>query len=260
MVADDVLGAAAQASVVTVIGYPLDTLTKLQQTHRLGLVATLRNTRLRHLYHGVAVPFVSHIVKRGTQLPVGEALRRHARQRGWGVASNYAIGAATGCSMCLVGTPLQVLKVGMQTHANDMSYLRFTRALVAAEGVRGLYRGLAATAAKDTLLGGSFVGHYFTLRECGVHPFAAGALAHAAAWAMCMPLDFAKTLAQNGEDALAGRPAPALMHVLRTTPLRTLWIGLAPTLARNVVVSGFGMTAYERTRKWARSALAAPYF
>lgn len=116
----------------------------------------------------------------------------------------------TGPIGAVFGTPLQVIKVGMQTsgsnqYKNSWSFAKHHYRKHG--GVSGFYRGLVPTMAKDCLFGASFVGHYYTLRDFWgtdkwYKNFASGAIAHCATWGLLIPIDYVKTTIQKSRYGL----------------------------------------------------------
>lgn len=269
----NLMAGAAQAVVVTAVGAPFDYVKSLQQAE--GLTAgevvrrTLRERGPLGFYRGALAPLTSHMLKRPAQFPLAEHLRGAllrgdaGRTREGFAAANYAVGAVSGASGTLLGTPLQRLKVGTQTHRGArMTTSMYLRRVLQREGVAGLYRGFWPTLAKDTVFGASFLGHYFTLRAAlagrplpGLgrdgNVFVAGAAAHCLTWLVFIPVDNVKTLAQRDGRGAASSVAPwrLALHQARTRGVATLWRGVVAACLRTVPVSGFGMLAYERVRR-----------
>jgi solute carrier family 25 carnitine/acylcarnitine transporter 20/29 len=251
----NVVAGAVQATLVTIVGFPFDTVKTRLQTGAFRnsmhcLRATVTAEGVLALYRGGTMPWLSHLVKRPLQFPLSEYLKREE------LSNNYVIGGVTGPIGALFGTPLQVIKVGMQTsgvrsHQNSATFAthHFSR-----HGLAGFYRGLLPTMAKDCLFGASFVGHYYTLRDYWgtdrwYKNFASGAIAHCATWGLLIPIDYVKTTIQRSTDACA----PTVRHVVRDTirrhGVRAFWKGIGPACARTIPVSGIAMTGYEYIRR-----------
>jgi len=259
-VAKNVAAGAVQASLVTVVGYPFDTVKVRMQSHTYRnafecVRHTLAVEGVRGLYRGGTMPWLSHLVKRPVQFPVCEYLKREQV-----VSNNYVIGGITGPFGSLFGTPLQVVKVGMQASSGTQfgTTHGFVRQHLEWHGWRGFYHGFSATLAKDCLFGASFVGHYYSLRDVWGHDrwyknFASGATAHCATWALLMPIDYVKTTLQRTSRAATSRPPPSVRSVISNTlrsprgPLE-FWRGIGPACLRTIPVSGIAMTGYEFVR------------
>ena len=248
------IAASSQATLVTIVGYPFDTVKARMQT---GLYNTtwdcFKGTAAREgplaLYRGSAAPWISHLVKRPIQFPVAEYMKTKAS----GYASNYAIGASTGLFGPIIGNPLQVVKVGMQTTTSEYKNSReFIRDHYRKYGFKGFYKGLAPTIVKDSLFGGSFMGHYYSLRDFWGNDkwyknFASGAIAHCATWLLFIPIDFVKTQAQKPGNTKS--VADIVRHTARQNGLPYMWRGVVPACLRTIPVSGVAMAGYEYVRK-----------
>ncbi len=204
------------------------------------------------------MPWLSHLLKRPIQYPVSEWLKDHPKyiELVPGVAQNYVIGAVTGAFAPLVGTPLQVVKVAVQTSSgsenrNAVSYIRdnYRR-----NGLSGFYRGFLTTVLKDSLFGMSFVGNYYTFRdllgsEKWYYNFFSGATAHCITWYVFIPIDYVKTRIQKSETKLSIRDVVRV--TLQEKGVRAFWKGVVPACLRTIPVSGVAMVGYE----WVRSYL-----
>lgn len=250
----DIAAAATQATLVTVVGYPFDLIkTKMQVGEYNGSIQCLRsiikNEGPLALYRGASAPWLSHMMKRPIQFPLAELMKSHMT----GVSNNYIIGGATGALGPLFGTPIQVVKVGMQTSKIKTSG-EYTKMLWKTSGVKGFYRGFVPTMFKDTLFGASFVGHYLTLRDYfesqsynkWITTFISGSSAHCATWLVFIPIDTIKSKMQRagGHNSML----TIIKDTIRSDGITSLWRGVIPACLRTIPVSGIGMIGYEYVR------------
>ena len=274
-----------QATLVTITGYPFDLVKSKMQVRKTPYVNSVQCVKdivktngLRGLYRGSMMPWMSHMIKRPLQFPVSEYLKSKFTTDDpiHSIRNNYIIGAGCGVFGPLFGTPLQVVKVGMQTSSSDAYSNSFVYAknVVNSKGIKGLYRGFVPTVIKDSIFGGSFVGTYYSLRDhIGTDKwyknFFNGAIAHCFTWYMFIPIDYVKTniqrniqtniqtnIQRNGGgigDGTRTKKAPTIIEVIQKGyskgGIRIFWKGVLPACARTIPVSGIAMTGYEYVRK-----------
>lgn len=252
------LAGATQASLVTIVGYPFDLIKARMQVRSYKnsidcLKSTVRTEGVLGLYRGSAMPWISHLLKRPIQYPIAEYMKSKFDTMTTGYLHNYAIGAMNGMIGPFLGTPLQVVKVSVQTSdgtdvKNSREYVRRTYQKF---GLRGFYRGFGPTMMKDTLFGASFLGHYYTLRDIiGADTwwknFASGATAHCLTWYTLIPIDHIKTKVQRSETGLT--VSGAIRESYQKGGVRIFWKGVIPACIRTIPVSGVAMVGYEYVR------------
>jgi hypothetical protein len=275
--AGNILAGMTQATLVTITGYPFDLVKakmqakrKVTYTNALACVKdVVKSDGMFGLYRGSAMPWISHMIKRPAQFPVSEYLKSryatNANHERWErIRNNYIIGAGCGIIGPIFGTPLQVIKVGMQTSSADAykSSLAYARSELKNRGLRGMYRGFIPTAVKDCVFGGSFVGSYYTLRDTvgtdsWMKNFFNGAAAHCITWFLFIPIDYVKTNIQRAKvpTKRSGGVStkPTILGVIkegyRQGGIRIFWKGVIPACVRTIPVSGVAMTGYEWVRK-----------
>ncbi len=246
------LGGATQATLTIIVGHPFDLVkTRLQTGDYKNsfdcLKYSIRKDGILGLYRGCSMPWLSYLVKRPIQYPISEYMKENK------IANNYIIGAVAGSFGPVFGTPLEVVKVVVQTSAgtenrNSMSYIKenYKR-----NGLKGFYRGFLATVLKDSLHGMSFVGNYYTFRDyLGTDKwyknFLSGAVANCITWYTFMPIDYVKTRIQKSESKLT--VSEVIKSTLQEKGVKTFWKGVVPACARTIPVSGVGMVGYEWVR------------
>jgi Mitochondrial carrier protein len=252
------IGGVTQATLVTIVGYPFDLVKSRMQVKSYSssfqcVKRTVAKEGLIGLYRGSAMPWLSHLIKRPIQYPLAEYMKSKLSGSDSSFIHNYGIGAANGLIGPIFGTPLQVVKISLQTSdgssiKNSREYIRdnFRR-----NGIAGFYRGFIPTAMKDVMFGMMFLGTYYTLRDnlgsdTWWKNFISGATAHCVTWFTLIPIDHVKTKVQRSEKRIG------VIHVIkssyRTGGVRVFWKGVLPACIRTIPVSGVAMVGYEYVR------------
>jgi solute carrier family 25 carnitine/acylcarnitine transporter 20/29 len=261
------LVATLQATLVTVTGYPFDLIKARLQSGLYKnsidcLVQTCKHEGIKGLYRGSLMPWISHMLKRPIQYPISEYLKTKTDQTGNNnIYYNYLIGAGTGLLGPIFGTPLQVVKIAMQTSQvsnnnsdavsirNSLEYVKYNYKTY---GIKGFYRGFIPTLLKDSIFGMSFIGSYYTFRDyVGTDKwyknFFNGAAAHCLTWYFFIPIDYIKTNIQKTETKIK------IIDVIKTSyknhGIFVFWKGVIPACLRTIPVSGIAMMGYEFVRK-----------
>lgn len=255
----DLLAGITQATLVTVVGYPFDLIKSRMQTGNYRgtidcIFKSIASEGPMVLYRGATAPWISHLMKRPIQYPMAEKLKQYLT----GTSNNYLIGGATGAIGPLFGTPLQVVKVGMQTSTrSDFNTWQYVKHIAQTKGLKGFYRGFGPTVMKDTLFGASFLGHYYTLRDYFIKhsasdvptwqaTFISGATAHCATWMLLIPIDNIKTKTQKAGEYRG--TLEIIKNTIKAEGTLSLWRGVIPACLRTIPVSGVAMVGYEYIR------------
>ena len=153
----------AQGSILTLLGYPYDTVkTRLQtinsSSKKFGQTFRIYKTEgIRGFYKGVSMPFLNYVSKRPSQYALGEYLKKTT-------SFNYfIIGGIQGSIGTVIGNPFQVVKIYSQ--CNKQSPLDNIKTIYNTEGVKGFYKGFKFAWFRDISFGTAFVGSYFNLRD-----------------------------------------------------------------------------------------------
>jgi hypothetical protein len=207
-------------------------------------------------YRGVTPPLLVNTTKRGVQMCLWEELVPRCG------GSNAVAGAVAGILGTALSCPLHVVKIQTQTAAVAAvpNAWECAKRIGRSEGVRGFYRGLMMHAIRDGLFAGVFLGVYGTLRPAAQRHRAAndghanillqlagvvgaGAVASSFTWAVMLPLDTLKTVAQSADGSWATVAAK-----VRHDGVAKLWRGVGPALLRAGPVTGLSMVIYENLR------------
>lgn len=248
------LAGASLATIVTIVGYPFDLIKTRMQTGRYlsslqCLSYTWKKGGFLGFYRGSTMPWISHLTKRPLQYPVAEYMKEK------GICNNYLIGAFSGILGTVFGTPLQVIKVSIQTSKkdNNLNVSKVINQNYQLHGWRGFFRGFIPTLIKDTLYSASFVGNYYYLRDWfGTDKpwktFISGAVAHSITWSIFIPIDNVKTNIQRHQEKKI-TIQEAIQNTYSRYGFKGFWKGVVPACLRTIPVSGCGVVAYEYVRK-----------
>jgi len=244
----ELLPGVAQGITITVVGHPLDTIkTRLQSGMYPTMVTcvnnTIKNEGMFGLYRGVSVPMISHVIKRSYQFPIFNHLRSDFN------VPIYLAGAMAGVSGTIIGNPLQVIKVNIQSTKKDKykNAFDFVKQHYKKKGLRGFYKGFRITLLKDMTFGGSFYGNYTLIKNAlpdkPYSHFFAGGITHSINWLLFIPIDYTKTQIQKSEGKLTIKDV--VTKTVKDGGYKRLWRGIVPAITRIFPVSGCGMMAYE---------------
>jgi len=186
------------------------------------LVTTARREGPSALYRGVLPALSSALAENSVGITVQRSMRRGLGVDAGGrpsMSTEVALGGATGIFTSVAICPFEVLKVRLQLDHNAASagaagWVAALRALIHAEGARGLYRGLGPLVARDVPFNALFYGTYESLctalmRLRGAETkeqlgtgwvFLSGGLAGCAGWSVVLPFDVLKTRLQSGQS------------------------------------------------------------
>lgn len=258
----NILAAMTQAVLITSIGHPLDLVKARLQTNQYPntftcLKETIRVEGIRGLYRGVAMPFTSHIIKRPLQHPFAEYMKNKLLANENIKCSNYhnyLIGGLTGLVGPIFGTPLQVVKISVQTSdkskiKNSFNYIKYN---YQKNGLIGFYRGFIPNVLRDCVYSSSFVGNYYTMRDkfgsdTLTQNFINGATSHCITACLFMPIDYIKTNIQKSETKLSINQV--IKNGYQLHGLSGFWRGILPASLKTIPSSGIGMIGYEYVRK-----------
>ncbi|KAF8909237.1 carnitine/acyl carnitine carrier [Gymnopilus junonius] len=235
------------------VGYPFDTVKVRFQSPEIAgkyrstfhaITTIIREERFVGLFKGIASPFTTAPLMNGivfasyrfllkVQLPTVDSVP---------TLSQIALaGAGTGIVGSFLVTPVEHIKVRQQACLTPTSTRQIALQIFREGGIPALYRGITATALRDTGYGAYFVAYEATCRyfssptrppepnilgqvetQMTEMPWStlllAGALAGIAGWIVTFPFDVVKTRMQGGEGAGAP-PKPTDLHPSTTTPL-----------------------------------------
>jgi len=248
-------GGGAGISAV-LVGHPFDTLkVRLQTSNQYtGIADCVRKTGVSGLYRGIASPLVgvtpmfalsfwSYDV--GQRLIYGLTPGRKTKELSM---TEYAFaGAFSAIPTTVITTPMERVKVVMQTQDQNAGGKKYTgmfdaaRGMHAEGGIRSLYRGTVATLARDVPGSAAyFVGYEWVARA--VRPadgslsvpaeLFAGGMAGVAMWSIAIPPDVVKSRMQAAPAGTFKGFNDCVMQIIRTEGPQALFKGLGPALLR----------------------------
>lgn len=247
------LAGTASGIALVLVGHPLDTVRVRMQ---LGREASLRAAAraaaaggLRSLYAGMGPPLLFtgaiNTVLWGLTFSATDALA--AAGVGGGPTARALLAAVPcGAAIALLVTPVEGLKSRMQAAraGAPAGALATLRGVLAADGLRGLYRGLAACALARASNYAYFGGAAATLEAIGpgaatgwAHTRAtllSGAVAGVCYWCCALPFDSLKARMMAAPEGLRPTLRGTAAALYAEAGVRGFWRGLAPALLRAV--------------------------
>ncbi|KAF9224115.1 mitochondrial carrier [Gyrodon lividus] len=296
----DFAAGTAAGVVGLLVAHPFDTVkvrfqnpaiySKYRSTFN-AFTTIVREERFMGLYKGVVSPLATCAFMNGLVFASYKFFMRAQLDDPASVPTlTQVLLAGTGCGIVtsLVSTPTELIKIRQQNVlANDpsrASAAKVAMSIFRQHGIRGLYRGLTATALRDTGYGTYFLAYEATCRyfkpssaqpvntdhssllseidaEAYSMPwsvlFLAGGLAGIAGWLATFPMDLVKTRMQSTEPSTTKSSTAKLpkdpfrtilstvVHSYRTEGSSVFFRGLAPTLIRSVPVNIATFSIYE---------------
>ncbi|KAI9567092.1 mitochondrial carrier domain-containing protein [Boletus coccyginus] len=296
----DFVAGTAAGVVGLLVAHPFDTVkTRLQNPviyskykSTLDAFSTIiKEERFMGLYKGVVSPLATCAFMNGLVFSSYKFFMRAQLDDPASVPSLTQVGlAGTGCGIVtsLIASPTELIKIRQQNVlANDpanASAAKVAMTIFKQHGIRGLYRGLTATALRDTGYGTYFLTYEATCRyfkplsaqpseadhssllseidsEASSMPwsalFLAGGLAGIAGWVATFPMDLVKTRMQSAEpsatNVTAAKPTAdpyrtilsTVTNSYRAEGTKVFFRGLTPTLIRSVPVNVATFSVYE---------------
>ncbi|OBZ73825.1 Mitochondrial basic amino acids transporter [Grifola frondosa] len=244
-------GTVAGMAALTV-GFPFDTVkvrfqdpviaTKYRSTFN-AFFKIMREERVRGLYRGIAAPLMTAAPLNGLLFSSYRFLMKIQLDDENSVPTLNQIhtaGAGTGMISSLINTPVELIKVHQQTLLRSSSDLGMRDRDVALHilkqhGIRGLYRGITATALRDFGYGAYFASYEATLRcwprpRDGQIPWSAMLVAGGVAGVMGSSWG-------AGPDNPYRSTLSTIIASYRAEGLGVFFRGLAPTLIRAIPVN-----------------------
>jgi solute carrier family 25 (mitochondrial carnitine/acylcarnitine transporter), member 20/29 len=246
------------------VGYPFDTMKVKLQSTAGGMVQENVPFNLKGLlYRGVLVPMLTAGILQSMNFGVYDTARRQTLRSGLNVGelnSSFIGGALSGLMMSVVTTPIQLLKIQLQTHVT----LSLTQLLYRDIFYTGrwsiLYRGFGVTAFSDTLGRGIYMYSYELAKHILNDKFSdqlpvlsirmiSAAYAGVISWLLLFPLDTIKTLVQS---TYSGPSATTyfLQFIKTRQGIRILYRGCVYAVIRAAPVAATILPLYEHTQDY----------
>lgn len=183
--------------------------------------------------------------------------------------ATFACGGAAACVAEVATLPIDTTKVRLQllvgaARAAPPSMLAVARGIVADEGARALFKGLAPALQRQLVFASLRIGLYAEISDrlrAGAPSLslggkiAAGLLSGAIGITIANPTDLVKVRMQSeGRLAPGARPRysgvfNAYATIVRAEGVRGLWTGLGPAIMRNSVINATELASYEQAKE-----------
>lgn len=290
-VAKDLTSGTVGGAAQLIVGHPFDTIkVKLQsqpipppgQPHKYsGAMDAVRQTLAaegpRGLYKGMGAPLATVAAFNAVLFTVRgqmEALVRSQPGQPLSVNQQVVCGAGAGVAVSFLACPTELIKCRLQAQsalavAGSSSVavkyggpMDVARHVIRSEGgVRGLFKGLVPTMAREIPGNAAMFGVYQALKQyfAGAQDtsglgrgslIVAGGLAGAAFWLLVYPTDVVKSVIQvdDFKNPKFSGSADAFRKILRSEGVSGLYKGFGPAMARSVPANAACFLAYEVTR------------
>lgn len=255
------------------VGYPFDTMKVKLQSTATGIIqekVPFNLKGLRILYRGVLVPMLTAGILQSMNFGVYDTARRRIQEAAPPVGelnSSFLGGAISGMVMSIVTTPLQLLKIQLQTHVTLSLTQLLYRDIFCTGRWSILYRGFAVTAFSDTLGRGIYMYSYeFAKRLLNDHlsdqlelpvltvRMLSAAYAGVISWLLLFPMDTIKTLVQS---TYSGPSATTyfLQFIKTKEGIRVLYRGCLYAVIRAAPVAATILPLYEHTQEYLLTVL-----
>ncbi|PFH50954.1 hypothetical protein AMATHDRAFT_80541 [Amanita thiersii Skay4041] len=237
-----------------IVGYPFDTVKVRFQSPAIAgkykstlhaLVTIIREERFVGLYKGITSPLATAALLNGVVFASYRFFMKLQLENGESVPTLTQIGLAgvgSGIVSTLVTTPTELIKIRQQDQLVRTSPRQVALQILRESGIRGLYRGVTATALRDTGYGAYFAAYEATCRYFSATPpsgqlpitsniknemeslswpalMVAGGVAGIVGWIATFPFDVVKTRMQGTVQA---QPTTASYTPLPTTNVNPL--------------------------------------
>jgi len=277
-------GTIAGVSALTV-GFPFDTVkVRFQDPKNTGryrstlhaLTSIIRNEGAHTLFRGITSPLITTAPLNGLVFASYRFFMR-AQLSDANANPNLAqialAGAATGVVGSLISTPTELIKVHQQLltdrtpSSKPLTAAEVAKSVFRQHGLKGLYRGITATAFRDSGYGAYFAAYEATLMyfppaapDAATHDrtnlaseadtsiathswttlLLAGGFAGIAGWIVTFPFDVVKTRIQSTPltpENLYRNTLSTIYYSFRQEGVRVFFRGLMPTIIRAVPVN-----------------------
>jgi len=284
--AGTIAGCAALA-----VGFPFDTVkvrfqnsaasSKYRSTFH-ALTTIIREEKFRTLFRGIASPLATAAPLNGMVFASYRWFMKAQLGDENETPSLFQLGlagAGSGVMASIITTPAELIKIhqqslAMTSRAGQPTAYQVALHIVRQHGLRGLYRGITATALRDTGYGAYFAAYEATLLYFSSAPppphdhsslmseadssvamhswpvlLLAGGIAGVAGWFATFPFDVVKTRMQAARDLGPTNPyrstLSTIVHSYRQEGISVFFNGLRPTLIRAVPVNMVTFATFE---------------
>jgi hypothetical protein len=228
----DLIPGFIQGIVRVLVSYPFDYIRTNIQTQEFKNVVDFykkTNMSVNKLYNGVSIPLITIPIDRAIQFYIFE----ECNKRKYSLFQSSLI--ATLLSS-IYSVPINYMQTIIMTK-NSINIVNKNKII----GYNGFYSDLSRNIASSFL----YLGIYGKLRE--IIPkekhnyFLFGVTASSVMWSIVYPLDTIRVLKQTSDSSY--------IKIIKNTHIRNYYRGLPIVILRSMPSSGFGMMAYEFTKK-----------
>lgn len=269
-------------------GYPMDTIKVRLQTSALQssaavhgpvfagpldcVIRTVRNEGIRGLYKGVSSPLGGvpwmYTISFGSW-GMAQKMLEEAPNAQLSLFRVSLAGAISGIATTVVTTPVELLKIRLQTQYESGAGTKYRGLWDCAvkttreEGVRrGLFKGFGATLLRDIPGSASWYGFYEASRRAFVPPggtvadisvaaqLFSGGIAGVGAWSLCLWADQIKSRIQHDHQGKYSGIIDCFKQTVAEGGFRTLYRGISPVLVRAFVADAACFFGYEVAAKF----------
>eukprot|EP00753_Platysulcus_tardus_P002682 PLAT1179.1.p1 GENE.PLAT1179.1~~PLAT1179.1.p1 ORF type:complete len:326 (+),score=169.70 PLAT1179.1:149-1126(+) len=231
---------------------------------------------MRSFYRGLLPNLVGIIPEKGIKLAVNDELRCQLLKAEGGdklpLWKEVLAGAGAGLAQFVATNPMEIVKIRMQVEGQavaDASKRRTAMQHVRELGFRGLYKGSAATLARDIPFSMIFFAQYAKTREAfadargGQASFGevllAGCAAGMTSAALTTPMDVVKTRLQA--EVLPGQPVftgvrQTAAYILEKEGFAAFWRGWRPRVMIVAPLFALSLVAYELQGRYMAARMA----
>jgi len=229
----DLLPGFIQGIIRVIVSYPFDYIRTNIQTHEYKNINDFykkTNMSLNKLYNGLSIPLYTVPFDRAIQFYIFEECNKRkftlfqSSLMATLISSTYSV-------------PINYLQTTIMTQKNN---------LITIDKIKTLgYKGFCSDLSRNILSSFLYLNIYGTLREKipkdKHNYFIFGIITSSVMWSIVYPLDTIRVLKQTS--------AINYIDIIKQTKLINYYRGLPIVLLRSIPSSGFGMMAYEFTRK-----------
>ena len=233
-------GIGGMAGVI--VGYPMDTVKVRQQCSTVPMslkhcmTDIYKQFGFRGFYRGLTTPMtfstpVTAMAFTGNSL----AKRNLTDSTGWNA---FIAGSCGGLAASNVSCPSERIKCIMQERSDIKKPSNAFKYILKTEGLRGFYKGIHFTMARDTLSYGSyFLGLYYfrpifnSFNDFG-RDLMAGGFAGILFWIAALPADRLKSIYQTDIENKFKSGSQVVQHIIKNDGFLGFYKGFTPTIIR----------------------------
>lgn len=253
----DFIAGTISGMVSLAVGFPFDTVKVRFQSPTIAgkysstfqaIGTIVKEEKLAGLYRGIASPLATVALMNGLVFSSYGFIMKLQLDRAGALPTLTQValaGAGSGIITSLITTPTELIKIRQQSLLIPTTARQVASQIVREYGIQGLFRGITATAIRDTGYGAYFLTYEATCRYFRSSPgdslsipalLLAGGAAGITAWALTFPFDVIKTRIQASQPIYASAATGAIQtsHIHPVTT-RSYTIASASTpLLQNV--------------------------